>query len=88
VAGSTKMGSHVTFAGQVGVAGHIHVGDHVTVGAQSGIPNNVKEGQTLMGYPAVPARDFARQTVMIKQLGDLRERVKELEKALAQQGKA
>jgi hypothetical protein len=36
----------------------------------------------------VPARDFARQTVMIKQLGDLRERVKELEKALEQQGKA
>jgi UDP-3-O-[3-hydroxymyristoyl] glucosamine N-acyltransferase len=83
VAGSTKIGSHCTLAGQVGVAGHIHVGDHVTVGAQSGIPNNVKENQVLMGYPAVPARDFARQTVMIKQLGQLRDQVKQLEKQIA-----
>lgn len=82
VAGSAKIGSHCTLAGQVGVAGHLKIGDRVQVGAQSGIPNNVKEGQVVMGYPAVPARDFARQTVMIKQLGNLRETVKQLQKQL------
>lgn len=80
IAGSTKVGDHCTLAGQVGVAGHIKIGNNVTVGAQSGIPNNVGDNQTLMGYPAVSARDFARQHVMIKQLGATRESISQLQK--------
>lgn len=82
VAGSTKIGSHCMVGGQVGFAGHIHVGDRVEIGAQSGIPGNVDSGSRLMGYPAVDARDFMRQTVYIKQLGALVNRVAELEKQL------
>jgi UDP-3-O-[3-hydroxymyristoyl] glucosamine N-acyltransferase len=33
-----------------------------------------------MGYPAVPANEFARQTVYIKNLGKLSARVDKLEK--------
>lgn len=80
VAGSTKIGSGCMIGGQVGFAGHIHVGDHVQIGAQSGIPNNVADGSRLMGYPAVDARDFARQAVYIKNLGKLNDRVRALEK--------
>lgn len=79
IAGSAKIGDHCTLAGQVGVAGHLTMGHDVQVGAQSGIPNNVKDGAVLMGYPAVPARDFAKQAVMIKQLGSLRETVRTLQ---------
>ena len=82
VAGSTKVGSNCMVGGQVGFAGHIHVGDRVEIGAQSGIPGNVDSGSRLMGYPAVDARDFMRQTVYVKQLGELVKRVSELEKQL------
>lgn len=71
VAGSAKIGEWCMFAGQVGVAGHIKVGDHVTVGAQSGIPGNIKSGQTLMGYPAIDPKQFARSAAIYKKLPDM-----------------
>lgn len=80
IAGSTKIGSRCMIGGQVGFAGHIHVGDNVAIGAQSGIPNSVGDGARIMGYPAVPEREFARQAVHIKRLGDLYARVRDLEK--------
>ncbi len=82
VAGSTKIGSGCMIGGQVGFAGHIHVGDGVTIGAQSGIPNDVAAGSRLMGYPAIDARDWARQAVYIKNLAALNARVNALEKQL------
>ena len=84
VAGSTKVGANCMVGGQVGFAGHIIVGDNVVIGAQTGIPSNVKTGSRLMGYPAVDARDFARQAVYIKNLGKLNERVKEIENKLSE----
>lgn len=79
VAGSTHIGDNCVLAGQVGVAGHIKVGNRVSIGAQSGIPNDVEDNSQIMGYPAVPYGTFARQTVMIKRLSELFERVKQLE---------
>ena len=82
IAGSTKVGSQCMFGGQVGVAGHRHVGNHVIIGAQSGIPNDVKDNMELMGYPAVPKVEFARQTVHIKRLAQLNQTVKELQQQI------
>ena len=82
VAGSAKVGQWCMVGGQVGVAGHITIGDQVSIGAQSGIPSNVKSGSKLMGYPATDAKDFMRQAVYIKNLGNLNNRVKELEKKI------
>ena len=82
VAGSTKIGSHCMVGGQVGFAGHITVGDRVNIGAQSGIPNHVASDCTLMGYPAVPAREFARNAVMIKRLPELTQTVKQMQKEI------
>lgn len=82
VAGSSKIGAHCMFGGQVGVAGHRHVGDHVNVGAQTGIPNDVKSNQEIMGYPAVPKIDFARQTIHVKRLPELNNTVKELRREI------
>ena len=80
VAGSTKLGNWCMIGGQVGFAGHITVGDKVGIGAQSGVPNNVPDDSKIMGYPAVPARDFMRQSAYIKRLGELFDRVGKLEK--------
>ena len=82
VAGSAKIGQWGMIGGQVGIAGHITIGDKVSIGAQSGIPSNVKSGSRLMGYPATDAKDFMRQAVYIKNLGDLNNRVKDLEKKI------
>lgn len=82
VAGSAKVGENCMVGGQVGIAGHIAVGNNVQIGAQSGIPRSVADGQMLMGYPAVDARQFARQAVNVKNLDALYRRVAQLEKQL------
>lgn len=71
IAGSTQIGNGNMVAGQCGFAGHITVGDHNVFGAQSGIPNNVGSGKRLMGYPAIEARQFAKNQVYIKKLGEI-----------------
>ncbi len=89
VAGSAKIGQWCMFGGQVGVAGHIKVEDRVNVGAQSGIPGNTKSGSTLMGYPAIDAKQFARSSAIYKklpelytELGRLQKEIEELKKQL------
>ncbi len=82
MAGSSKLGANCMVGGQVGIAGHIAIGDRTAIGAQSGIPNNVAPDSRLMGYPAVPMADFARNAVYIKRLGELFKRVGSLEKLL------
>ena len=84
VAGSTKIGANCVIGGQTGFAGHIRVGDGTSIGAQSGIPNNVVPGSRLMGYPAVPATEFARNTVYVKRLGQLFKSVDDLRKSIAE----
>jgi UDP-3-O-[3-hydroxymyristoyl] glucosamine N-acyltransferase len=58
------------------------VGNRVVIGAQSGIPNDVKDGMEVMGYPAVPKVEFARQTVYIKRLAQLNQTVKALQQQI------
>lgn len=84
VAGTTKIGSWNTFAGQVGVAGQCTIGDKNVFGAQSGIPGNIGDGNTLMGTPVIPAREWARQAVYLKRLPDMQNDIKELKKQAAE----
>ncbi len=80
IAGSAKVGEWCMFGGQVGVAGHIKIGDKVSVGAQSGIPGNVKSGTTLMGYPAIDPKQFARSAAVYKKLPDMYSELGKLQK--------
>ena len=68
--------------GQVGFAGHITIGDYNQIGAQSGIHSNPGNGKVLLGYPAVDARQFMKQSAYIKNLGDLYNTVRELKKEI------
>ncbi len=81
IAGSTKVGEWCTFTGQVGVAGHISIADRTTLGAQSGVPGNIrKPGQTLMGYPAIDPKVWARAAAVYKTLPDMAAQLRELQK--------
>lgn len=71
IAGSTKIGDWNRVGGQVGFAGHISIGDRNEFGAQSGIPHSVKNGERLIGYPAVEFKQFAKNLVYLRKLGDL-----------------
>ena len=81
IAGSTKVGEWCTFTGQVGVAGHLTIADRTTLGAQTGLPGSVrKPGQTLMGYPAMDPKVFARSSAVFKTLPEMAAQLRELQK--------
>ncbi len=75
IAGSAKIGNNNRIAGQVGFAGHITVGDGNEIGAQSGIPNDVGDGKRLLGYPAIDARQFAKNLVYLRNMGKVYEKI-------------
>lgn len=83
LAGSTDVGKNVILAGQVGVAGHCRIGDGVVATAQSGIPNDVDDGKTISGYPAIENKQWLRSVAVFNRLPDLAKSVRELEQKLA-----
>ena len=82
IAGSTKLGNNVILGGQVGVAGHLKIGNNVTIAAKAGVMHDAKDGEKLLGAPAVPDRQAKRQFIAIQQLPDLIHRLREIEKKL------
>lgn len=83
IAGSTKIGDHVILSGQVGVKDHITVADRVIVGACSALSKSITESGEYAGVPAVPAKDFRKSTVLIRQLGKIYDLLKELSKKVS-----
>lgn len=84
VSGSTKIGKHVTIAGQVGIVGHITIADKAILAAQTGLSNSVKkDGQIMMGTPAMDAKRFKTSFVHFRNLDKLEKRVRELEEKLS-----
>ena len=60
-AGSTNVGNNVSIGGQAGVSGHLKIGNNVKIGGGSGVIKDVKDNQTVMGYPALPIKDFLKR---------------------------
>jgi UDP-3-O-[3-hydroxymyristoyl] glucosamine N-acyltransferase len=83
IAGSTRIGAGCLLGGNVGLADNLTLGDRVTIGAASKVHGDHPDGATLMGYPAIPMREFARVAAAQQRLPDLLKRVRELEKKLA-----
>jgi len=78
IAGNTKVGNRVTLYGKVAVNKNIEIGDGATVMATSAVAKSLEGGKTYIGYPAVEARTFARQTAVIKMLPELWDKLKKL----------
>ena len=68
ISGSTKLGNYVSLGGQAGLSGHLTLGDGAQVAAKGGVMKNVEPGVTVAGYPAVPIRDWHRQSVAVARL--------------------
>ena len=84
LAGSVTLGSYVTIAGQVGVAGHLKIGDRATVAAKSGVMADIDAGETMMGVPEMPLNDARRVYAAFIKLPELVQRMRELEKEIAE----
>lgn len=84
LAGSVTVGRHVTMAGQAGSVGHIRIGDNATVGAKAGIINDVPDGATVLGQPAVAITEAKRRVAYVSKLPEMRDTIKQLEKRIAE----
>ena len=68
LAGSVTLGNGVIIGGSASVKDHLTLGDGAIVGAGSGVAADVEAGKTVLGYPAVDARDALKQWAAIKRL--------------------
>jgi UDP-3-O-[3-hydroxymyristoyl] glucosamine N-acyltransferase len=59
-AGSSTLGNNVSIGGQAGISGHLNIGDNVKIGGGSGVVNDITERTVVMGYPAVPLKEFLK----------------------------
>ena len=59
-AGSSKIGNNVSIGGQAGISGHLKIGNNVKIGGGSGVVKDVKDNQVVMGYPAIPFKEFIK----------------------------
>ena len=59
-AGSSTIGNNVSIGGQAGISGHLTIGNNVKIGGGSGVVKDIEDNQVVMGYPAVPFKDFIK----------------------------
>jgi UDP-3-O-[3-hydroxymyristoyl] glucosamine N-acyltransferase len=59
-AGSSTIGDNVSIGGQAGVSGHLKIGNNVKIGGGSGVVKNIPDKTVVMGYPAVPLKEFLK----------------------------
>ncbi|WP_430400579.1 UDP-3-O-(3-hydroxymyristoyl)glucosamine N-acyltransferase [Flavobacterium sp.] len=68
LAGSVTLGNGVIIGGSASIKDHTKIGDGAIVGAGSGVTGDVEAGKTMLGYPAVEARDALKQWAILKRL--------------------
>lgn len=84
MAGSTKIGRYCAIAGCVAINGHIEICDKVHITGFSMVTKNITEpGMYSSGIPATDFNSWRKNTVKLKQVDKLFDRVKSLEKELS-----
>ena len=68
LAGSITIGNGVIIGGSASIKDHVTIGDGAIVGGGSGVIADIPAGKTVLGYPAVDARDALKQWAILKRL--------------------
>jgi UDP-3-O-[3-hydroxymyristoyl] glucosamine N-acyltransferase len=68
LAGSVTLGDGVIIGGSASIKDHVTIGSGAIVGAGSGVAADIPPGKTMLGYPAVEARDALKQWAILKRL--------------------
>ena len=83
LSGSAKIGENCQIGGQAGITGHLTLANRTIIGPQAGVPKTIKEeGKVWFGSPIMEHRDFLRMSISLRNLPDVIQRIKELEKKL------
>jgi UDP-3-O-[3-hydroxymyristoyl] glucosamine N-acyltransferase len=68
VAGSTTIGDFVMIGGQAAIKDHLQIGSHARIAGKAGVMRDVAPKESVAGLPAVPVRDWHRQTIALAKL--------------------
>ncbi len=60
-AGSSTLGNNISIGGQAGISGHLKIGNNVKIGGGSGVVKDIPDDTIVMGYPAVPLKEFLKK---------------------------
>jgi UDP-3-O-[3-hydroxymyristoyl] glucosamine N-acyltransferase len=83
VAGSASIGAHCTVGGGAVILGHISLANGVNISASSTVMRSINESGTYSGvYPLAENRSWEKNAASLKQLHNLRERLRRIEKKL------
>lgn len=83
VAGSAKIGKYCTFGGAAMVLGHLTIVDHVHISSGSMVSRSINEpGQYTGFYPLAKNAEWEKSAAIVRNLGSIREKIRELEKNL------
>ncbi len=83
VAGSARIGKHCTFGGAAMVLGHLTIADNVHVSSGSLVSRSLPEpGQYTGFYPLAKNADWEKSAVIVRNLGTMREKIREMEKTI------
>lgn len=80
IAGSSRVGKKCTMGGQTAITGHVVIEDNVHLNGNSMVTRSLKSGAYASGMPAAPLNDWRRNTVRLRQIEKLADRVTALEK--------
>ncbi len=84
VAGSTTTGDYVTMGGHAAIAGHLTIGSHVEIAGDSKVMHDIPDGVQWGGTPAMPLVEAKRIALTQKRLPEMLERLKKLERRVAE----
>ncbi len=68
LAGSVTLGNGVIIGGSASIKDHTTIGDGAIIGAGSGVTGDVPSGKTMLGYPALEARETLKQWAYLKRM--------------------
>ena len=83
VAGSAKIGKYCTFGGAAMVLGHLTIVDNVHISSGSMVSRSILEPGHYTGfYPLAKNAEWEKSAVIVRNLGRMREKMRELEKSI------
>lgn len=83
VAGSATFGKNCTVGGAAMIGGHLTIADGVHVTASSVVQSSIEKRGVYSGfYPLATHRDWEKSAVLIRRLGSMRDKIRELEKTI------
>lgn len=81
-AGSTTLGNRIVAGGGTMIKDHVNICDDVYLMHRAGVVKDIEQPGMYAGGPVLPMKDYVRSNAIYSRLGELRQEVKDLSKAL------